>query len=293
MTSQPPLVSVHWLSENLSDDRLIVIDSSVQIYERDDGLKDSRPRYSEYIEQHIPGAVFADLLNDFSIQRQNARFGIPKAEEFEQAASALGVSNSTWIVVYSSANMFWATRLWWLFRYFGHNEVSILNGGLQAWISEGLEVRSGEETNPTGSFAAAVQNHRLATKDDVLAIVKARESDAVIVDVLSPEYFRGDLGNIYGYRRLGHIAGAVNIPISSISGNDPTCITSTKTIEALVAEKIGDKHRPVITYCGGGIAATQMALALETAGYENVRVYSGSLQEWSADPSLPMSTGEI
>ena len=112
-----------------------------------------------------------------------------------------------------------------------------------------------------------------------------------LVDALSPEYYAGKAGNIYGYARLGHIKGAINFPSESVLAEDLQSFRSTSEISALAKQQLGAKDTPVITYCGGGIAATQLAFALEHAGYSNMKVYSGSLQEWSADPYLPMETG--
>ena len=285
------LVSADWLADACQSDNMIILDCTVIVYDREDGLKDSRTGLEEYLTGHVPGARFADLLNDFSVKRKNARFGIPSAKEFAETAASLGISNETNLVIYSASSPLWATRLWWLFRYFGHKNVCVLDGGFQAWIAAGYLLESGQQSYSKSEFRVRVHTDRLALKTDVQATISSLTPKVKLVDALSPEYYAGKAGNIYGYARLGHIKGAINFPSESVLAEDLQSFRSTSEISALAKQQLGAKDTPVITYCGGGIAATQLAFALEHAGYSNMKVYSGSLQEWSADPYLPIETG--
>ncbi len=285
------LVSPDLLSQQLDTDRLVILDSTVIVYTRDDGRKDSRPGLEEYLAGHIPGARFVDLLNDFSVKRKNARFGIPTATAFSLATSALGISNDTQLVIYSSSDPLWATRLWWLFKFFGHEKVSVLDGGLPAWKAKDHPVETSTSDIAPGQFRAWVQTERLALKSDVLAAISDPSSPAKVIDVLSPEYFAGKAGNLYGYKRLGHIQNAVNVPAETVLSKTDRAFLPIESLRQLARSLSQAAGQRIITYCGGGIAATQMAFALEYAGCKNVQVYSGSLHEWTADPDMPMETG--
>ena len=255
----PILVSPDLLSRQLETDKLVILDSTVIVYTGDDGRKDSRPGLEEYLAGHIPGTRFADLLNDFSVKRKHARFGIPSAAAFSQAASALGVSNDTQLVIYSSSDPLWATRLWWLFKFFGHKKASILDGGFSAWKTKGYPVETRPPEIVPGQFHARVQTDRLALKSDVLNAVADPSSTAKVIDVLSPEYFAGTAGNLYGYKRLGHIQGATNVPAETVLSVTDRTFLPMEELRQLTKSLLRSGEQHIITYCGGGIAATQMA----------------------------------
>ncbi len=198
----------------------------------------------------------------------------------------LGVGDGTHVVVYSATGVWWATRVWWLLRYHGFEQVSVLDGGLGKWKAEGKTVSSSVSVPAHATFTPTRETSRIAMKEDVLQAIDPETKDRVL-DVLSPEYYRGEVGDLFGYGRLGHIAGAENRPTDLFMRPDGTFRELTD-----IAGAIEDlSGAPVITYCGGGVAATQAAFALELAGLRHVRVYDGSLEEWTADPGLPMRTG--
>lgn len=288
-TDFPLLVSPSWLAEQMDDPDLRILDASVHIIRREDGRSDARSGRESYLAEHIPGAQFVDVLHVLSDRTQKARFAIPAPGDFAAAMEALGVGEGTKAVVYSSTGVWWATRVWWLLRYHGFEPVAVLDGGLQKWKAEGRPVTPEVKEIVSAKFRPQIDQSRIAMKQDVLEAI-SEESSASVLDVLSPEYFRGELGDIFGYGRLGHIAGAVNFPTDALMHSDDT-FRGEAEITNRVSELVGKLDRPAITYCGGGIAATQAAFALELAGLKGVRVYDGSLEEWAADPSLPMRTG--
>ena len=207
---------------------------------------------------------------------------LPTAENFARAMAAQGISNDTRVIAYSSANHWWATRMWWLLRAMGHDNAAVLNGGLQKWRTEGrpLEAGAAKPVSPA-KFDARPRARMAVGKEQVLAAIGAR--DVVTVNALRPEQHTGTGGTSYG--RLGHIKGSVNIPaVNLVDENNvfkPTTEWRTLCRKALQASS-------VITYCGGGIAATSVTLVLAMLGQENVQLYDASLTEWAAEPSLPM-----
>jgi thiosulfate/3-mercaptopyruvate sulfurtransferase len=167
-----------------------------------------RPQRDAYLREHIPGAAFADLL-ELSDPDSPFPFTLPSAERFAGLAGALGVRAP--VAVYSQTSVMWATRLWWLLRYFGFDDVAVLDGGLEAWKAAGLPLESGPTSYPPVEFEARPRPELLATRADVEAIVT--EGGACLVNTLAPRVFRGE--GPTSYSRPGRIPGSVNVPSSA------------------------------------------------------------------------------
>lgn len=287
-------ISVHDLAELHTDANVVVVDASVIRAEGE--LWSTVPGRNQYLAGHIPGAQYLDLLHDFSdaIAQQGLpdglrAFGLPSVEQFTQAARQLGISNDTTIVAYDTVQGQWASRVWWLFRYFGHEQVRVLDGGLDAWVAAGNPVETGPVAPPpTGTFTAVVRRELLATTSDVVAATKG-DRDAVIMNVLSPEVFRGEIDS--DMPRKGRIPTSINVPYTTLLNPDGTLKPADELRELFAAAGV-DGSRPVISYCGAGIGATRNAVALHSLGYD-VSVYDGSLIAWTSDPSLEVHTGEV
>jgi thiosulfate/3-mercaptopyruvate sulfurtransferase len=188
--------------------------------------------------------------------------------------------------VYDRTGGLWATRVWWLLRAFGFDEAGVLDGGWRAWTEEGHPV-SGEPAPdwPAASFVARPRPELFVSKDEVLTALGDEAS--CIVNALDRDQHRGDES---GYPRRGHIPGALNVPSQELL--DPTTGRYLRR-EELAARFADVLARPrAITYCGGGIAATNDAFVLTLLGHRDVAVYDGSLVEWASDPSLPLELGD-
>jgi thiosulfate/3-mercaptopyruvate sulfurtransferase len=177
--------------------------------------------------------------------------------------------------------------LWWLLRYFGHDEVSVLDGGLVAWTAAGGPVESGESMYPAESFTAHPRPELLASLADVREITE--NGGACLVNALSPEAFRGEGAGAYS--RPGRIPGSVSVPSANLL--DPAANRFRPPAELAEALSSGGVRtdQPVIAYCGGGISATADLFALWLTGRHDARLYDGSLTEWSSHPDLPLVTG--
>lgn len=285
------LVTTDWLAENLDAAGLRILDCTVYLRPRDDG----KPGYAvvsgreDWAASHIPGSGFADLPGDLSDQANPLRFMMPPAEQFAAAMGRYGVSDASDVVLYDRAGNMWAARIWWMLRAFGFDRARILDGGWTKWTAEGRAVTDAAATYPRGAFTARPRPELIATKDDVLAAIGSGQT--CIVNALNGAQHRGEVAP---YGRAGHIAGSVNVPAMGAGGVvDPETQLYLPTGEVRARFEVAGARpeQRLITYCGGGIAASSAAFAATMAGYPKVALYDASLSEWAADPSLPMEMG--
>jgi len=278
------LVSTDWLSNHLDDPKVRVLDPSTLLPPRPDfSLYDVVPAREDFEKGHIPGAVFVDVEHELSTPDPKLHFMLPDAQTFASSMARYGVSDDSFVVTYSTTSHWWATRLWWMLRVFGHRHVAVLDGGFQKWKAEGRAVETGPGRTPApGQYSVREPNRQMvATRDDVLAAINA--GDVCTINALRPEQHAGTGGVNYG--RRGHITGSISIPALAHVNEDNT-LKGEDELRTMFAPAL--RKPRVITYCGGGIAATSVALALEMLGHKNVKVYDASLTEWAADPELPM-----
>lgn len=277
------LVDVEWLAEHLDEPDLVVLDCSVQMTGTPPALVSVSGR-AAFDDGHIPGAGFADLLVDLSDTSQPIGYALPTVEAFCEAMERLGVGDDTRVVLYDTSMSMWAARVWWMLRWAGFDSTALLDGGFGAWVAAGLAVSTDPPTRPRGSLTPRPRPQLIAHRDEVLAAVG--DNAVQLVDTLPEPHFRGEMSL---YARPGHIPSAVNVSVFDM-------IDGTGRIDVaadLTASHGGDPASRTITYCGGGIAASLGAFAMTRAGYSDVAVYAASLQEWTADPSLPLATGDI
>ncbi len=285
MSSIPLVVDTEWLAGRLEDPKLRLVDVTTYLQTKDGETKSWAGRET-YQEAHIPGAVYADILNDFSDPEGDFRFTVPPRNQFVKNAEKLGLGDpDTYIVVYDSGYAtadetlvapYWATRFAWQLRYEGAENVAVLDGGFAKWKQEDRPTKSGEESYPETTFEGERKEGLFVGKEEVKEALD--KDDIIVIDSLLESSFES-----------GHIPGSCNIPFNSHS--------DMKTLEMVDEDKLKSKFeevgaldpdKKVITYCGGGIAATWNAILLNKLGQKNVAVYDGSMSEWSADESLPI-----
>lgn len=287
------LISAEQLAAALGDDRLRIIDATVLKGEGD--LWSVLSGQQAFAKAHIPGATFADLIEEFSdVTRETdptgtmRAYALPTPEQFALAARRHGVSANTVVVCYDQGPGMWATRLWWLFKVFGHKDVTVLNGGLGAWQRAGYPTEQGESRfPPPGDFTPAAPYIPVATTNDVMNIVDELDTDTILVNVLDERSFRGEADT--ALPRKGHIPNSINLPFASLYTETGEFLDDDALRQQFLAAGI-DGTRPVVTYCGGGIAATIHAFTLNRLGIE-ASVYDGSLFAWTQDPNRPLETG--
>ncbi|GAA1382727.1 sulfurtransferase [Pseudonocardia kongjuensis] len=286
----PPLVSADELAAAADRPDVLVVDATTRLATTVEGEPyQVAPDIEGFRDAHLPTAVFADIPGAFSDPSARFSLAVPTAEQFAAAAGALGIGDGTHVVAYDTAGNAWATRLWWLLRAFGHDAVSVLDGGLRAWTVAGHPTESGEPKPVPATFTPRWRPELLATTDEVRSLSTGDDA-GVVVNALDPATYRGEQ-EISPYSRRGRIPGSTNLPLFDLL--DPA--TGRFLDEAGLTAKLQEAGildaRRAVTYCGGGIAATLPAFAAFVVSGAEVAVYDGSLSEWTADAALPVETG--
>jgi thiosulfate/3-mercaptopyruvate sulfurtransferase len=281
------LVSTDWLAAHISDPDLRVFDVTVHLRPATPGPYLIESGLADYRTSHIPGAAFLDLGRDFSDPTSPLPFTKPAPGQLARALGEAGVSGTSRVVAYATTTPMWATRLWWLLRAAGFDNVAVLDGGLAKWTAEGRPVESGERRYAPAEVPLTERPGSWADKDEVLAAVG--DGAVCTLNALSPSVHAGTSETNYG--RKGHIKGSRNVPYAALLKPDGT-YKDDAALRALFAGVGALERARVICYCGGGISATMDALALTRLGHPSVAVYDGSMSEWSRDPAMPMETGE-
>jgi thiosulfate/3-mercaptopyruvate sulfurtransferase len=274
------LVSTQWLSEHLGDANLVLLDVSVEVEEDESGGLRITSGRSNYDKGHITSAGFADLMGGLSKKDNEFNFVMPSAEQFANEMGKLGVDSNSYVVLYDSSNNLWAARLWWMLHWTGFDQASVLDGGLTAWKAEGRPLSTTPVKRSKKQFSLKLRPETIAYHDEVLASINKKNVD--IIDTLPPASYQGEYSI---YTRRGHITSAINIPFDSLFDEMGLYLSADK----LNKFNAINRNNRVITYCGGGVAASSVALTMHRLGFKNVAVYMGSLQEWTTDENNPMT----
>jgi thiosulfate/3-mercaptopyruvate sulfurtransferase len=278
-----PLVSAQWLADHLGADDLVVVDASVVSYTQPNGKPGSLSGHEQYIaEGHVPGAVFADLIDEFSDPEGRFPFTRPDAARFAAAAGAIGIGQGTTVVVYDTAVGQWAARFWWLLRAFGHDAAAVLDGGFTAWSASERPVERGHVEPSPAAFTPVERPEVWVDKVDVERIV-AGDSEAALVCAVPPKEFTGETPT---RARAGVIPGSRSVPAVKLVDREARTTLPDEDLRDLLAPVLGAPR--VVAYCNGGIAAAAAALQLVRLGETEVAIYDGSLNEWAADPDAPL-----
>jgi thiosulfate/3-mercaptopyruvate sulfurtransferase len=266
------------------DRRMRVFDCTIH-------LRPDPPRYriesgrDEYLQAHIPTAGMLDLTRGLSDTSSPHAFTLPSAEQLQAEFRKYGIDDESHVVLYSTSHIMWATRVWWMLHWAGHQHVTLLEGGYSRWVAEGLPLDAEPTPYPTSNMTVRPHPEVWASRDEVRESIG--NAAVCTINALSPEVYAGTAKMNYG--RPGHIPGSHNVFYDSIL--DKQTFRSAAEIEAAFGRAGADRAERIITYCGGGISATVDAFALKLIGYDNVAVYDGSMSEWAADPALPLITG--
>ena len=275
------LISTGVLAAHL-DDPFVVVDCRYKLDDEGWGRR-------EYETGHIPEAVYAHLGLDLAGVKNgsNGRHPLPDVATLADTFGRLGITSGVQVVAYDQDNGMYASRLWWLLRWLGHDAAAVLDGGFAKWKAEGRPTASGVETRPPHTFAAHPRSEMTVDVSAVATLM--RDKAWRLVDARAAERYRGDVEPID--KVAGHIPGAVNHFFQSNIGEDGTFRTPDE-LRSRLRDTLGDVPADrVVCYCGSGVTACCNLLALEHAGLAGAKLYAGSWSEWSSDPLRPVERG--
>ena len=287
------LVSSGWLADHLDDPAIAVVDMRW----RGDGS--GRTLYEQ---GHIPGATHLDWSTDLVDNTGRVAFVLAGPEQFGQAMQNHGIGDDTSVVAYADQLGSGPYRLWWACRMYGHDNVRVLDGGLDKWLAEGRPLSIESAIPGLARWTPGPSIGLMATADDVAAATD--DPEVMVLDSRPPEQFRGEFiwfetgpvaagpdgiaRTTRGELRAGHVPGARNMPAASLFRDDLT-MRDPAEIRRLLEETGVRPTSKAITYCGVGVSASALLFAMKLAGVEDVALYDASWEEWGRDPDRPVA----
>ncbi|MDQ2076760.1 3-mercaptopyruvate sulfurtransferase [Marinimicrobium sp. ABcell2] len=271
-----PTVSCSWLQERMSEPDCIILDASLTPV----GGEGQSPASS-----CIPGAVRFDLeeLSDTSSQLPHSLLG---PMEFQRKVRQMGVNADSTVVVYDNNGIYSSPRAWWNFKLTGHDDVYVLDGGINEWNAQGLESTNQHKViEREGDFVATPRDSMTSSVQDVLAAIHSPAHQ--IIDLRSAPRYGGEQDEPRPGLRRGHVPSAVNIPFSELF--DGHRLKEPKHLKEFFERAGCSTDQYLIFYCGSGVTACIGILAAFACGFSNVSLYDGSWAEWGAEGSLPIA----
>jgi thiosulfate/3-mercaptopyruvate sulfurtransferase len=282
------VVSTSWLEANLGNPGIRIIDIRGKVLP-----PGSHPRYlakrSDYDRGHIPGAAFVDWTRNIVDLGDPVPVQLAPPAAFAATMSGLGIGDATLVIAYDDYDHMFAGRLAWALRYYGHDDVRLLEGGYTLWIAENRPVTSDSPVVLPARFTPRARPALRRTADDVSRALG--RSDVLLVDARPPEQYAGKSS---AATRAGHIPGARNVPYAALIDSSSGRFRGKDELARAFADAgIDVEHLPpeVVVYCNGGVSCTVASSALAILGHEEVAVYDGSWNEWGNDPERPIRTG--
>ena len=280
MPIKKPLISSRNLSEKMDDPYLMIIDTRFSLFDSDLG-------YNLYKKSHIPGAIYAHLDKDLagSITSSSGRHPLPDIENICSKLKIWGINNSSHIVVYDDNNSAFAARLWWMFKWLGHSNVTVLNGGFDDWCKNKYPINSDIPIYKKGNFECKISNDITWSSEKIMNWMSSSQ-DFVLVDARDSNRYKGieePIDNV-----AGHIPGSINIPFTEFLRNNGSWKDKNEIISIWRRNNISTLKEWGVM-CGSGVTACHLLISAEIANINPPKLYPGSWSEWISDKSRPIT----
>jgi thiosulfate/3-mercaptopyruvate sulfurtransferase len=276
-----PLVTTDWLAAELGKPDLVIFDATKYLpNEPKDGI-------AEYRRAHIPGARYFNI-DQIADPDTDLPHMVPTPGRFAKLMGELGVANTSRVVFYDQKGLASAARGWWLMGLFGHDEATVLDGGLPKWQRENRPVAAGDPSSPVPTtYRPDYRAARLRGVGDVLGNVETQAE--LVLDARAAGRFTGETPEPRAGMRSGHIPGSASLPYTDLLNADGT-FRSPEAIRDRFAQAGVTADRPIVTSCGSGVTACILTLGLRLAGLPEGAVYDGSWTEWGGRSDTPVET---
>ena len=275
------LISTEELGQHLGDSDFVIVDCR-------HNLADTAAGENAYRQAHIPGAHFLHLDRDLSGVKtgRNGRHPLPEVGALASALGRIGIDASKQVVAYDQNTGMWASRLWWLLRWLGHERVAVLDGGVDKWVAERRPLSAELPAQRESTFTPKPAPLNVSAEE---VLRHLGEGGMTILDARAPERYRGDMEPIDPV--AGHIPGAINRPYTVNLTPQGTLKAPAALRHEFEAQLAGRDPASVVHHCGSGVTACHNLLAMAVAGLPGSRLYPGSWSEWCSDPSRPIARG--
>ena len=276
------IVDPKYVYEKLGTKNFKVIDCTVYFELKKVGASTINSGYEDYLKRHIPGSAYLHMVDDLSEKDNPIPFSIISQEKLNKKLSSIGINNEDEIILYGSGFHMAITRAWWVLTMSGANNVKIMNGGLASWKKQNFPLSSGEEVFTKGNFQGTRSQETIFDKNKMKEALK--DDEFIFVNALTYKQFCGG-GTHYG--RPGRIPKSINIPALNLLNHDTGKFIPPSEMHSMIKPLI-DTDKSIVSYCGGGIAATTVFFVAKIFDIEKLFLYDNSLLEWSNDPNCPM-----
>ena len=273
------LIEIDWLKKNLNNKKIKIIDGTWHM--PGSGLD----AIEIFKEKHIPNAIFVDL-EEISDQKSDLPHMMPQENYFSEKISSLGINNTDQLIIYDMYGMFSAARIWFMFKAFGHKNVSLLNGGLPEWINSNGEISNKIKKYKKSNYKADLNKSLIVNYEDVLDNIKSNKYN--LLDARSPERFLGRDNEPRPGMKSGHIPKSKNLFFNNLINQDSKKFLNKKEIKNIINNLEIDDKKEIICSCGSGVTACILKFAIELIDKDkNIKIYDGSWSEWGTKEDSP------